>query len=53
MANRLGVPLRIINGMIDAGALGVFLFFMLSSFLITELLLLEKEKTKGIHVKAY
>jgi peptidoglycan/LPS O-acetylase OafA/YrhL len=49
----LGVPLSIIRGMVDTGGLGVYVFFMLSSYLITELLLREKEKTSTIHVKAY
>ena len=49
----LGVPLTIIHGAVDSGSSGVFVFFMLSSYLITELLLREKEKTSTIHVKAY
>lgn len=37
----------------EAGAAGVCLFFTLSAFLITELLLREKETTGTIHVKAF
>ncbi|MBW4027473.1 MAG: acyltransferase [Acidobacteria bacterium] len=37
----------------DAGALGVCLFFMLSSYLITELLFREREKTGNIHLRAF
>jgi peptidoglycan/LPS O-acetylase OafA/YrhL len=36
-----------------AGAFGVPLFFTLSSFLITELLLRERERTAGISVRAF
>jgi peptidoglycan/LPS O-acetylase OafA/YrhL len=53
IVNRLGVPVSIIRGMVDVGGLGVYVFFMLSSYLITELLLREKEKTSTIHVQAY
>jgi peptidoglycan/LPS O-acetylase OafA/YrhL len=35
------------------GALGVCLFFLLSSYLITELLLQEREKTGSVHLKAF
>jgi peptidoglycan/LPS O-acetylase OafA/YrhL len=50
---RLGVPGSLIHGFIDAGALGVFVFFLLSSYLITELLVREKQKTGTIHIKSY
>jgi peptidoglycan/LPS O-acetylase OafA/YrhL len=50
---RMGIPLALVSGVIEAGAFGVFVFFMLSSYLITELLMREKEKTGTIHVKAY
>jgi peptidoglycan/LPS O-acetylase OafA/YrhL len=53
IVTRLGVPRSVIRGFIDAGALGVFVFFMLSSYLITELLVREKKKTGTIHIKAY
>ena len=53
IVTRLGVPLRLTRGFVNSGALGVFVFFMLSSYLITELLLREKEKTHTIHIKAY
>jgi peptidoglycan/LPS O-acetylase OafA/YrhL len=36
-----------------SGALGVCLFFLLSSYLITELLLQEREKTGTVHLKAF
>jgi peptidoglycan/LPS O-acetylase OafA/YrhL len=53
IVSRLGVPWSLIHGFINAGALGVFVFFMLSSYLITELLVREKAKTGTIHIKAY
>jgi peptidoglycan/LPS O-acetylase OafA/YrhL len=53
IVTRLGVPSSVIRGFINAGALGVFVFFMLSSYLITELLVREKKKTGTIHIKAY
>jgi peptidoglycan/LPS O-acetylase OafA/YrhL len=53
IVTRLGVPPSVIRGFINAGALGVFVFFMLSSYLITELLVREKAKTGTIHIKAY
>lgn len=36
-----------------AGAFGVSLFFLLSSFLIVELLLREREQTGTVHIKAF
>jgi len=53
MVTRLGFPGSLIHGFINAGALGVFVFFMLSSYLITELLVREKQKTGTIHVRAF
>lgn len=50
---RMGIPVALVSAVIEAGAMGVFVFFMLSSYLITELLMREKEKTGTIHVKAY
>lgn len=38
---------------IAAGGYGVDLFFALSAFLLTELLLREKETTGGVHIKAF
>ena len=37
----------------DVGILGVPVFFMLSAFLITELLLQEKQKTGTVHVSSF
>jgi peptidoglycan/LPS O-acetylase OafA/YrhL len=53
IVNHLGIPVSIIRKMVEIGGLGVYVFFMLSSYLITELLLREKEKTSTIHVRAY
>jgi peptidoglycan/LPS O-acetylase OafA/YrhL len=53
IVNRLGVPTKLTLALIDSGAFGVFVFFMLSSYLITELLLREKDRTKTIHIRAY
>src|SRR5260370_30806042 len=53
IVTRLGVPWSVIHGFINAGALGVFVFFMLSSYLITELLIREEAKTVIIHMKPY
>ncbi len=47
------VPLSLISGFFGSGALGVFVFFMLSSYLITELLLRERANTGTIHLRAY
>jgi peptidoglycan/LPS O-acetylase OafA/YrhL len=38
---------------LTAGAFGVPIFFLLSSFLIVELLLREREQTGGIHIKSF
>jgi peptidoglycan/LPS O-acetylase OafA/YrhL len=53
IVSRLGVPLKVTFGLVNSGALGVYVFFMLSSYLITELLLREKQDTRTIHIKAY
>src|ERR1700748_1439510 len=37
----------------DCGAFGVCIFFVLSSFLITELLIREKDATGSVHFKAF
>ncbi len=37
----------------SAGSFGVCLFFLLSSFLITELLVRERDKTGTVHIKAF
>ena len=44
---------RLVQYVLEAGRFGVALFFMLSAYLITELLLREREKTGSIHVKAF
>ncbi|WP_241654487.1 acyltransferase family protein [Granulicella sibirica] len=53
----LGAPIdstfRISSVIQESGAAGVCIFFMLSSFLITELLLREKERTGTIHIKNF
>src|ERR1700746_2423728 len=41
------------NTLAHSGAYGVRLFFLLSSYLITELLLREQKKTGRIHLKAF
>ena len=53
IVSRLGVPLKVTAGLVNSGALGVYVFFMLSSYLITELLLREKRSTRTIHIRAY
>ncbi|HEY6770486.1 MAG TPA: acyltransferase [Candidatus Sulfotelmatobacter sp.] len=50
------VPLRlarVVVGVGRAGAYGVDLFFVLSAYLITELLLREKEEQGSLHVKSF
>ena len=37
----------------DCGAFGMLVFFLLSSYLITELLLRERERTGTVHLKAF
>ena len=53
----LGIPHSVaqfvISPIIQAGGYGVDLFFALSAFLITELLLKEKESTGKVHVRAF
>lgn len=44
---------RILLSMRDCGAFGVCIFFVLSSYLITELLIREKETTGSVHFKAF
>ena len=44
---------RILRSIRDAGAFGVCLFFLLSSYLITELLRREQLRTGDIHIKAF
>ena len=44
---------RLSNALQESGAAGVCLFFTLSAFLITELLLREKEATGTIHIRAF
>ena len=48
-----GIPFSLASGFFGSGAVGVFVFFMLSSYLITELLLRERTNTGTIHIKAY
>jgi len=53
---KLGVPMflaRIVGGIGATGAFGVSLFFVLSSYLITELLLREKDLTGDLDVKSF
>ena len=42
-----------IRAVLGLGSLGVPVFFLLSSFLITELLLRERRKTSTVHVRAF
>ena len=44
---------KIIASAVIAGGLGVDLFFCLSSFLITKLLLIEHEQTASIDIKSF
>lgn len=48
-----GLRIRILAAIKDAGNFGVCLFFMLSAFLITELLRREREAYGRIHVEAF
>lgn len=43
----------VLNALCTAGAFGVPVFFLLSSFLIVELLLREREQTGDIHIKSF
>ena len=47
------VRFHLANALEEAGAAGVCLFFTLSAFLITELLLREQETTGTIHIRAF
>jgi peptidoglycan/LPS O-acetylase OafA/YrhL len=44
---------RVLLSLRDSGAFGVCIFFALSSFLITRLLIFEKQATGSIHFKAF
>lgn len=44
---------RVLRASREAGAFGVCLFFMLSSYLITELLFRELDKTGDIHIRSF
>ena len=46
-------PVSLWVGFLQSGSYGVTVFFVLSAFLITRLLLLEKERTGGIDLRAY
>ncbi len=46
-------PFRLEAALQEAGAGGVCVFFLLSAFLITELLLREREKTGTVHLRAF
>jgi peptidoglycan/LPS O-acetylase OafA/YrhL len=48
-----GLTDRILAAIRDTGAFGVCLFFLLSSYLISELLLREQQKTGSIHIKSF
>jgi len=52
-SNLLAQPAAIWNSLVDWGWIGVELFFVLSAFLITTLLLKERETTGTIHYKAF
>jgi len=49
----LDVPDGLLSSLRISGALGVCLFFLLSSYLITELLEREKKQSGAIHLKAF
>ena len=49
----LDTHFQLVHTLQEAGASGVCLFFTLSSFLITELLLREQESTGTIHIRAF
>ena len=46
-------PLRVLAGIARAGALGVDLFFALSAYLITELLLRERRSSGVVDIRAF
>ena len=48
-----GVPSILASAISGAGFSGLALFFTLSSYLITELLLQEQDRTGGIHLRAF
>ncbi len=51
VSSREGNPLVV--AFADAGAFGVQVFFLLSAFLITELLLRERKRTSTVNIKAF
>ncbi len=53
VSHSVPVRMRFLHQLSSMGAMGMSLFFVLSSFLITELLRLEKQRTNTINISAF